>query len=132
MSAPAGATDMSAPAGAADLSTTAPLQVYFDGGCPICAREIAFYRARPGAAGFAWIDVSREEPGPGLTREAALARMHVRRPDGTLLSGAAAFAEMWQRMPGFTWLGRIVALPPMRVMAELAYRGFLRARRLWR
>ncbi len=58
--------------------------------------------------------------------------MHVRRADGTLLSGAAAFAEMWQRMPGFTWLGRLVALPPVRGIAELAYRGFLRARRVWR
>ncbi len=127
MSAPVGATDMSAAA-----TAPGPLQVYFDGGCPICAREIAFYRARPGAAGFDWIDVSREDPGPGLTREAALARMHVRRADGTLLSGAAAFAAMWQRMPGFIWLGRMVAFPPMRVVAELAYRGFLRARRLWR
>jgi predicted DCC family thiol-disulfide oxidoreductase YuxK len=114
------------------MTALTPLQVYFDGGCPVCAREIAFYRARPGAAGFAWIDVSRTDPGPGLTRDAALARMHVRRSDGTLLSGAAAFAEMWQRMPGFTWLGRLVAFPLMRPLAELAYRGFLRVRRAWR
>jgi len=111
---------------------SAPLQVYYDGGCPVCSREIAFYKARPGADGFAWVDVSRDEPGPGLTRDAALARLHVRRADGTLLSGAAAFAEMWQAMPGFTWLGRFVALPPMRGLAEFAYRGFLTVRRVWR
>jgi predicted DCC family thiol-disulfide oxidoreductase YuxK len=119
----------------AEMSAPAPLQVYFDGGCPVCSREVAFYKVRPGIAGFTWVDVSDVDGatlGPGLTREAALARMHVRREDGTLLSGAAAFAEMWRRMPGFTWLGRLVALPPMRAVAELAYRGFLRARRLWR
>jgi predicted DCC family thiol-disulfide oxidoreductase YuxK len=110
-----------------------PLQVYYDGGCPVCSREIAFYRARPGADGFVWVDVSSEaELGAGLCREVAMARMHVRRPDGTLLSGAAAFAEMWRRMPGFKWLGWLLAMPPFGAFAELGYRGFLIARKLWR
>lgn len=110
------------------------VEVYYDGGCPVCSREIAFYRARPGAEGFRWTDVNAEGAllGPGLTREAALARMHVRRADGTLLSGAAAFAEMWRHMPGLGWLGRLVALPPFGGLAELGYRGFLRLRGLWR
>lgn len=100
----------------------------------MCSREIAFYRARHGADGFTWIDVNSDPArlGPGLTREAALARMHVRRGDGTLLSGAAAFAEMWRHMPGFTWLGRLLALPPFGTLAELAYRVFLVVRKLWR
>lgn len=110
-----------------------PLQVYYDGGCPVCSREIAFYRARPGADGFVWVDVSGgAELGPGLRQEAAMARMHVRLPDGTLLSGAAAFAEMWRRMPGFKWLGWLLAMPPFGALAELSYRGFLMARKLWR
>lgn len=112
-----------------------PLDVYYDGGCPVCSREIAVYRARPGAAGFRFVDVSAADPaalGPGLTRAAALARMHVRRPDGTLLSGAAAFAEMWRRMPGLGWLGRLLAVPGVDALAEVAYRGFLRVRKLWR
>jgi predicted DCC family thiol-disulfide oxidoreductase YuxK len=111
------------------------LQVYYDGGCPVCSREIAFYKARPGADGFVWVDVSHAESpdlGSGLTRDKALARMHVRRADGTLLSGAAAFAEMWRRMPGFRWLGRVLAVPPFGSLAELGYRGFLLARKLWR
>lgn len=111
------------------------LEVFYDGGCPVCRREISFYRTRPGAESFDWVDVSAGDPaalGSGLTREAALARMHVRRPDGMLLSGAAAFAAMWQRMPGFQWLGRLIAVPPFTFGAELAYRVFLVARKLWR
>ena len=113
----------------------APLKVFYDGGCPICSREIAFYRARPGAEGFECVDVvnSPEQAlGPGLSREAALARMHVRLADGKLLSGAAAFAAMWRRMPGFRLLGRLLAIPPFGAIAELGYRGFLRVRRVWR
>jgi predicted DCC family thiol-disulfide oxidoreductase YuxK len=108
--------------------------VYYDGACPVCAREIRLYERRPGSEGFDWVDVARPEAalGPGLTREAALARMHVRRADGTLVSGAAAFAEIWRGMPGLRWLGRLIAVPPFGALAELGYRGFLRIRALWR
>ena len=116
-------------------STEGPIQVFYDGGCPVCSREIAFYRARPGADGFAWVDASQvpeAELGSGLSRDAALARMHVRLADGRLLTGAAAFAQMWRRMPGLGWLGRLLAVPPLGACAELAYRLFLRLRPIWR
>ncbi len=110
-------------------------QVYFDGGCPVCSREIAFYRARPGADGLVWVDVNASDPqalGPGLTPQAAMARIHVRRPDGTLVSGAAAFGVMWRELPGFRWLGRLLGVPPFGALAEWLYRGFLATRRVWR
>ena len=111
-----------------------PIQVFYDGGCPVCSREIGYYRARPGAEGFEWVDVNGPAPelGLGLSREAALARMHVRLADGTLVSGAAAFAAMWRRMPGFRTLGVLLAIPPFGALTELGYRGFLRIRKLWR
>lgn len=108
-----------------------PVTVYYDGGCPVCSREIAFYRDRAAAGQLHWVDVSREAPA-GLDRASALARIHARLPDGRLVSGAAAFAEVWQRMPGLGWLGRLVASAPVAPLAEAAYRGFLRARRFWR
>jgi predicted DCC family thiol-disulfide oxidoreductase YuxK len=111
------------------------LTVYFDGGCPVCSREIRFYQRRPGVEAFAWVDVTQADAmalGPGLSREAALARMHVRRADGTLVAGAAAFAELWRGTRGLRWLGRLLAIPPLGVLAELGYRVFLRVRPLWR
>jgi predicted DCC family thiol-disulfide oxidoreductase YuxK len=110
------------------------MQVFYDGGCPVCSREIAFYRKRPGADGLEWVDVQRAESqlGTGLSREAAMARMHVRLADGTLLSGAAAFAAIWRNMPGLRWLGRSLQVPLFGAIAELAYRIFLRVRRVWR
>jgi predicted DCC family thiol-disulfide oxidoreductase YuxK len=109
--------------------------VYYDGGCPVCSREVQFYQSRDGSNSFAWVDVARGGEaalGLGLSREAALARMHVRRADGTIVSGAAAFAEIWRGMPGLRWLGRLLAIPPFSALAELGYRLFLRARKLWR
>ena len=55
----------------------AALTVFYDGACPLCRREIAFYRRRRGAARIRWLDISRAPEGevaPGLSRCAALAR----------------------------------------------------------
>ncbi len=111
-----------------------PLRVYYDGGCPVCSREIAWYRARPGAERFVWIDVSGDaaDLGPGLSQAAAMARLHVRLANGTLRSGAEAFGEMWRRMPNLAWLGWLLAMPPFGTLAEWSYAGFLTVRRLWR
>jgi predicted DCC family thiol-disulfide oxidoreductase YuxK len=109
--------------------------VYFDGGCPICRREVAHYRTSAGAERIRWIDASTAEAyalGPELDGERALARFHVRRPDGGLVSGAAAFAALWQQLPAYAWAGRLAALPPVLLLLEAGYRLFLQVRRLWR
>jgi predicted DCC family thiol-disulfide oxidoreductase YuxK len=113
------------------------LKVYYDGACPVCSREIDYYR-RSGAeaeAAIEWIDASRagaESLGPALTRDAALRRMHVRRADGSLASGAAAFVEIWRSLPRFRWLARLIGTPPLLWAAEGTYRLFLAIRPLWR
>jgi predicted DCC family thiol-disulfide oxidoreductase YuxK len=86
--------------------------VYYDGGCPVCTREIAMYRQ--------------------LSREAALARLHLRGPDGQLVSGAAAFTGMWREMPRWRWLGVFFGKGWRLAALEGAYRAFLRVRRAWR
>ncbi|NDD03179.1 MAG: DUF393 domain-containing protein, partial [Betaproteobacteria bacterium] len=35
-----------------------PLTIYYDGSCPLCRREIAFYKSNPDAAQLVWHDVS--------------------------------------------------------------------------
>lgn len=109
--------------------------LYYDGGCPVCSREIAMYQRQPGAEGVEWIDVSRcDAPalGPGLDRQAALARLHLRRADGELVSGARAFVGLWASLPRWAPLARIAGLRPVLWVLETGYRGFLVARRTWR
>lgn len=113
------------------MSKRDPLTVFYDGGCPLCRKEIAFYRARRGAEQVAWVDLSamqREAVAPGLSRCDALRRFHVRDEEGRLLSGARAFAALWRQLPGFRVLGALIALPGISQVAELAYRGFLKFR----
>jgi predicted DCC family thiol-disulfide oxidoreductase YuxK len=111
------------------------LTVYFDGACPVCSREIAAYRRQAGADAVSWIDASScPEPalGPGLSRETALGRFHVRRSDGTLVDGMRGFAALWRVLPRLAWLGRLASVWPVPIVLEAGYAVFLRLRRAWR
>lgn len=105
--------------------------VYYDGACPLCRSEIAFYRRRAGADSILWVDVAdaaEEDLGPGLNAAQAMSRFHVRLPSGRLQSGAAGFAALWSALPGFHWLGRFATAAPVVWALEWAYQAFLRLR----
>lgn len=101
--------------------------VYFDGACPLCRAEIAHYRASDRAGALCFVDVSATDTclPDGLTRPQAMGRFHVRDTEGQLLSGAAAFAEVWSRLPGWRWAARAAALPGAIGALEAGYRLFL-------
>lgn len=111
------------------------LSIYYDGGCPLCRREIGYYRRRPGADRLNWVNLlvaTPDELGPDLDPADAMARLHVRGADGRLVSGARAFALLWQHLPGFQTAGRIAAMPGIVHALEIGYRLVLRVRHLWR
>jgi predicted DCC family thiol-disulfide oxidoreductase YuxK len=113
------------------MSDNDALTVFYDGACPLCRREIAFYRRRKGADAVNWVDLTVAEDGnvaPGLSRECALRRLHVRDARGRHVSGAAAFAKLWESLPAFRLLGRVIQIPPMSWLAEWGYRVFLKVR----
>lgn len=102
--------------------------VLFDGACPLCSREIAHYRRRRGAEQIAWLDVSNPgvDPGElGVTREQALARFHVRDPQGQWHTGAAGFVLLWSNLPSYSWLARLVRILRLTPILEIAYKRFL-------
>jgi len=117
------------------LASLPALTVYYDGACPVCTREIAGYRRQPGADACAWVDASRCDEsafGAGLTREAALKRLHVRHADGRLDDGVLGFANLWMALPRMAWLGRLAAWAPVTWVLEAAYAVFLTIRQVWR
>ncbi|MBM4226238.1 MAG: DUF393 domain-containing protein [Gammaproteobacteria bacterium] len=110
------------------------LTVLYDGACPLCRREILHVKNlaqhRP-ESGLCFLDLSRMDAEPLLPsteRSMLLARFHVQRPDGSKISGAAAFVAMWRRLPGWRWLAKLSDLPGMLVLMEWVYRAFLRVR----
>ena len=75
------------------------LTVWYDGGCPLCRREIALMQRLDRARAITFVDVDKADGGScPIDRADLLARFHARE-DGVLLSGAAAFAAMWRAIP---------------------------------
>ena len=104
--------------------------VFFDGSCPLCRAEIGYYRRKDQAGALCFVDVSETGAATpeGVTQRRALERFHVRSGDGRVLSGAAAFVEIWTRLPRWRWAAKAASLPGALAALELGYRMFLPVR----
>jgi len=104
--------------------------VYFDGSCPLCRAEIGYYRRKDQDRALCFVDISENGAVPpnGITQERAMKRFHVRASDGRVLSGAAAFVEVWTRLPGWRLAARAASLPGALIVLEWGYRIFLPVR----
>ena len=107
--------------------------VYFDGQCPLCTREIQFYRRQRGAENVNWVDVAKVDKldlPVGLTQEDALARFHIVNVKGQLISGGEAFSALWLSLPAFRWAGRFFQINFFAFLLEAMYKIFLPCRPL--
>ncbi len=103
------------------------LIVWYDGGCPLCLREIAFMRRLDRRRAIAFVDVSRPGATCPIDQAELLARFHATE-DGRLLSGAAAFAAMWRAIPILRPLGLLARNRRVLAALEWLYLRFLRVR----
>jgi predicted DCC family thiol-disulfide oxidoreductase YuxK len=104
----------------ANMSTT-HLTVLFDGGCPLCSREIAHYQQLTALVPIHWVDITRDDgmlQQLGVGREEAMAEFHVLDETGHIHKGADGFVVLWQSLPYFRWLASMCQtlhlLPVMR------------------
>lgn len=103
------------------------LEVWFDGDCPLCRREIALMRRLDRRGAIIFTDVADGQGACPIDRQALLARFHARE-DGVLLSGAAAFAAMWRAIPLLRPLGLAARNTLVLRGLERLYLAFLRVR----
>lgn len=103
------------------------LTIWFDGGCPLCQREIALMRRLDRGHAIDFIDVSDGDASCPIDRAELLERFHARE-DGVMLSGAAAFAAMWRAVPLLRPLGLAARNRQVLAVLEWLYVRFLRFR----
>jgi predicted DCC family thiol-disulfide oxidoreductase YuxK len=103
------------------------LEVWYDGACPLCIREIALMRRLDRRGAIDFVDVSTPGGSCPIDRKTLLARFHARE-NGVMLSGAAAFAAMWRAIPLLRPLGLIARWKPVLALLERAYLRFLKIR----
>lgn len=117
------------PAGEApEPAAAAALTVWFDGGCPLCRREIALFRRLDRRGAIRFEDISTQTADCPIDRARLLARFHAQERGQPVVSGAAAFAAMWRAIPLLRPLGELARLPVLLWVLEQAYLGFLKIR----
>jgi predicted DCC family thiol-disulfide oxidoreductase YuxK len=103
------------------------LTVWFDGACPLCAREIALMRRLDWRMRIDFVDLVDETNSCPIDRTVALARFHVLE-HGKILSGAAAFGAMWRAIPLLYPIGLLARNRTVLQGLEWLYLLFLKAR----
>ena len=77
------------------------LKVYFDGQCPLCKREINFYRGLKTNSEITWIDIEEEsfdQSQTGISKDKLKRRFHVEKDNTEVFSGGYAFLELWKHV----------------------------------
>ena len=110
--------------------TAFDIEVYYDGACPMCAREIAMLRRLDRAGRIRFVDIAA--PGfdagtVGVSQEALMARIHGRLPDGALIDGVEVFRRLYTAV-GFGPAVALTRLPGVTQLLDAAYAGFARRR----
>jgi ubiquinone biosynthesis monooxygenase Coq7 len=112
------------------IPNTTVSTVLYDGSCPLCTVEINQYKKISLDGKINWVDVSSSEfvPPVGQSKGALMQRFHVIKPNGDLVSDAAAFVHVWEQLPGWSRLATVAKVPGALDVMEFGYDKFLKIR----
>lgn len=108
-------------------------EVFFDGECPLCQREIRLLRKLDRGGRLLFTDIaapSFSAAALGLEQSTLMARIHGRLPDGTLVEGVEVFRRLYSAL-GFRRLVALTRLSWVSRVLDLAYTWFARNRLRW-
>jgi predicted DCC family thiol-disulfide oxidoreductase YuxK len=116
------------------MPATAPtpydIEVFHDGDCPLCAREVALARRLDRRGRVRFVDIAAKDFDAavvGISYDALMARIHGRLPDGTIVEGVEVFRRLYAAV-GFPRLVALSRLPGVSALLDLGYALFARNR----
>lgn len=112
------------------MNQTYRFEVFFDGDCPLCLREINFLRRRDRKGHIQFSDITDPEfdaASFGLTMDDFMAQIRGRLPCGTFVSGVEVFRQLYGNV-GFGWVVPLSRLPVMSSLLDHGYQWFAKNR----
>ncbi|MGV6810502.1 MAG: thiol-disulfide oxidoreductase DCC family protein [bacterium] len=105
--------------------------MFYDGGCPLCRKEVAHYIKLDHQQRIAWLDIHADpsvlEP-YAISQAHAMQRLHALDREGKVQSGAWAFATIWADLPYYRHLATVVRTLRLLPLIDFAYRHFAKWR----
>lgn len=108
------------------LPTGKTVEVFYDGDCPLCMREIRMLMRKDRASRIVFTDIAAptfDAAAVGTTYADLMARIRGRLPDGTWIEGVEVFRQLYTAI-GFGWLVAITRVPGLSHLMSLGYRVF--------
>ena len=118
------------------MTTTAhnwTIQVFFDGDCPLCMREIGMLRRLDRKGAILMTDIAVKDfraADFGQTDASLMAEIHARLPDGTWIKGVEVFRRLYAAV-GLGVVSSFLSLPGVDRLADIAYERFAKNRLKW-
>lgn len=109
------------------------VQVFYDGACPLCAREIRILRHLDRKHRIWFTDIGGPEfdaAAWGSTQRTLMDRIHGRLPDGRWIEGVEVFRQLY-RAVGLGWVSWWMGLPGVAQIMNWSYQIFARNRLRW-
>ncbi len=106
------------------------IEIFFDGDCPLCRREMNFMRRFNRRGKVLFTDIAAADFRPevvGLTQDKLMAEIHGRLSDGTIVVGVEVFRRLYSAI-GWGWLAAVSRWPGISTVLDLAYKLFARNR----
>jgi predicted DCC family thiol-disulfide oxidoreductase YuxK len=106
------------------------VEVFYDGACPLCLREIEMLRRKDKQRKIAFTDIADPKFDAallGVSWPTLMERIHGRLPDGTLIEGVEVFRRLYAAV-GFGSLVAASRLPLVTQLLDRCYRAFAKNR----
>jgi len=107
-------------------------EVFYDGECPLCRREIEMLRRKDKRSQIVFTDFSSDEfdyDRVGLDYTTLMSQIHGRDKDGNMVTGVEVFRRLYTAL-GLGWLVAPSRWFPISLFLDAAYRVFAKSRLL--
>jgi predicted DCC family thiol-disulfide oxidoreductase YuxK len=109
------------------------IEVFFDGDCPLCIREINMLRWLDKKNKIKFTDIAgpdfADQRGSDAWR-ALMDRIHGKLSDGTMIEGVEVFRRLYAAV-GFGWIVKVTRWPGISHLLDWGYRIFAKNRLKW-
>ena len=112
------------------VETPFEIEVFFDGGCPLCMREIRMLKRWDRRSKIRFTDIDAAEfqaAAVGKTQADLMAQIYGRLPDGNWIRGVEVFRRLYAAV-GFGPVVFLTRLPVISQILDLGYTIFARNR----
>lgn len=106
------------------------IEVFYDGDCPLCLREINMLRRWDKKQKIQFTDIVADDfsaESVGITFDQLMSEIYGRLPDGTFIKGVEVFRRLYSAV-GFSWLVAPTRLPGISHVMDFGYHIFAKNR----